>query len=261
MSDKAREEGIAGVKRMAVFLLLISSPLVSAHHAPSLYDSDSMMAIEGKFIAYEHRNPHTRLTLEIAGEDGETSTWTVSMPSPQGINEKGYTERLKGLEAGTPIRVRGWPHFVNDREIRSYKVYLEGDEMLQMVYNNNFKHKDQIRIEEYLADPEKLGVGSNVAATARERVGQWVEEDDYTRRVAIEFNAGQAAFVGVASAEGTVYPGVEEHLACLPGRTDTISLGEELSTWAQGDRVAGYIQEYNDTLARRLEISRITCGD
>jgi hypothetical protein len=249
---------------MVAMIMLLSAFVgntVMGHHAPALYDSDRMMAIEGKLVLYQHHAPHARMTLEIEGSEGEVSTWIVSMPPPQAINRKGFTDRLNSLKAGDSVRVRGWPHFVNDNELRSYKVYLEGDEMLQMVYNNNFKHKDQIRLEEYLDKAEALGEGSDQNMSAQARIAAWVEEDDFVRRVAIEYNAGQAAFVGVPGDAGTVFPGIEDHLACLPERLGTIALTVDNLAWTSTESVAAYITSYNDMLARHNETSQVTCGE
>ena len=60
---------------LAVLFLLVPFDL-SAHHA-GLYDENAILDLEGRIVAVSWRNPHVRIALDVAADDGTTTRWEL----------------------------------------------------------------------------------------------------------------------------------------------------------------------------------------
>jgi hypothetical protein len=55
--------------RVAITMTIAIATTVSGHHSTSIYNTDTLLSIEGIVTEYEWRNPHTY--IQIAMTDGE----------------------------------------------------------------------------------------------------------------------------------------------------------------------------------------------
>jgi hypothetical protein len=80
---------------------------VSAHHAPSIYDTGSEKLITATVIAFEWVQPHTWTTLETTRDDGATVTWILEGMSPDFLGRRGWDRG--SLKPGDVIDVAFYP--------------------------------------------------------------------------------------------------------------------------------------------------------
>ncbi|HSG63827.1 MAG TPA: DUF6152 family protein, partial [Gammaproteobacteria bacterium] len=77
--------------RMAIATAFLIAPAlpVPAHHSDSVYDTDTLITLEGTVTRYEWRNPHTYVQIETADGDGARLTnieaGSISWLGPLGL--------------------------------------------------------------------------------------------------------------------------------------------------------------------------------
>ena len=93
--------------RFAVLLIAVLGALsASAHHAATgLYERDVFGEIEGEITSIFWRNPHVRLTLAVAGENGAEEAWEVEFGSVNTLERIGVTRDV--VSEGDRISVYG----------------------------------------------------------------------------------------------------------------------------------------------------------
>lgn len=62
---------------------------VAAHHSISMFDITTPIWVEGTIVSFERVNPHSRITLEAASEDGRTVQWVVEGPALFQLDRRG----------------------------------------------------------------------------------------------------------------------------------------------------------------------------
>ncbi|MGD8341856.1 MAG: DUF6152 family protein [Gammaproteobacteria bacterium] len=76
--------------------ILLSTDPANAHHSTAIYDSENPIELTGSVVEWQFVNPHTMIVLEVTGEDGETTTWSVEGSNTAGLFRRGWTpETLK----------------------------------------------------------------------------------------------------------------------------------------------------------------------
>jgi len=92
----------------ACFVLLAAfSPLAAAHHGSANYDRETVIVVEGVVAGVEWVNPHIELTLEVAGEQGESVLQRVEGGSISTLSPLGLTR--DSLAVGERVTVRAFP--------------------------------------------------------------------------------------------------------------------------------------------------------
>ena len=71
------------------FLLLSLLP-VSAHHALTAYDRNQSKTVAGVVKEFRFANPHTRIILLVAAEDGTMKEWDFEGGSPRRLGGRGF---------------------------------------------------------------------------------------------------------------------------------------------------------------------------
>jgi hypothetical protein len=78
-----------------------------AHHAfATEFDVNRPVELKGKVTKIELINPHSWITLEVAGKDGKAETWMVEGGSPNALVRKGVTKA--SVPVGSELVVRGY---------------------------------------------------------------------------------------------------------------------------------------------------------
>lgn len=75
---------------LVVALCLGAAPRAEAHHSAAQFDFAKTVTIEGKVKLIEVRNPHTKLVLEVAGEDGSMRDIEFEGHSRNNIYRRGW---------------------------------------------------------------------------------------------------------------------------------------------------------------------------
>jgi hypothetical protein len=84
--------------------LLVQAP-VAAHHSTLPFDSDHATTLKGVVTAYEWRNPHSFVRLDVNGEAGHAEHWTIETESLLFLRKLGWTKDM--LKPGDAISVTG----------------------------------------------------------------------------------------------------------------------------------------------------------
>lgn len=77
-----------------------------AHHGLDLYNTDELIAIEGKVVEFRLMDPHSLLVIETSSKDGTVIQWEVEGGSAAGIVGSGLTREF--LRGGPRVRVEGF---------------------------------------------------------------------------------------------------------------------------------------------------------
>ena len=72
-------------------LLLAAVPL-AAHHSTAMYDLIHGTIVTGVVTRFEWQNPHTRIALEVTGENNEPEHWIVELESRSTLGHLGWNK-------------------------------------------------------------------------------------------------------------------------------------------------------------------------
>jgi hypothetical protein len=78
-----------------------------AHHSAAAFDSSKEVTVSGTITAYNFRNPHVYLTLEVKKEDGSTVTTEVEAGAGSVIGPLGFSR--DSVKVGDVVNVVGNP--------------------------------------------------------------------------------------------------------------------------------------------------------
>ena len=94
------------VYAVAIAMALGIATPVSGHHSTSIYDTDTLMSIEGTVTKYEWKNPHTYIQIEMTDAEGTRLTnieaGSISWLRPLGLAPDSF-------QIGDPVTVRVYP--------------------------------------------------------------------------------------------------------------------------------------------------------
>ena len=117
----------------AVFgwLLIMSSS--SAHHNfVAYFDIQKRVTIEGVVTEVRMANPHSRISVEVEGGQGETELWLLETGTPRTMAiEHGWTP--ESLPVGARVTAEGFPAFSGNPMLGLIRItfpdgsQLEGD--------------------------------------------------------------------------------------------------------------------------------------
>jgi hypothetical protein len=100
MTAKRLTAGILGAVVLAVS--------AEAHHSfTATYDEGEEVRIEGTLLAFHFRNPHASVDVLIAGEDGETTRWSIEWGGAGQLSGQGVTR--DSLRTGDHVIITGNP--------------------------------------------------------------------------------------------------------------------------------------------------------
>src|SRR5690242_19425029 len=87
------------------FWCFLLAPRAPAHHSTLPFDGDHATTLRGVVTAYEWRNPHSFIRLDVKEEAGNVAHWTIETESHVFLNKLGWTKDL--LKPGDAIRTTG----------------------------------------------------------------------------------------------------------------------------------------------------------
>lgn len=80
----------------------------AAHHAfTSLYHMDQQVSIEGVVTRFLFANPHARIYLDVAGDDGEVTSYLAEGGTPNILVRQGWAPDT--IKVGDRVRIDGNP--------------------------------------------------------------------------------------------------------------------------------------------------------
>ena len=70
-------------------LALGSQQLPAAHHSHAMFDMTREVSVTGTVTSFSYRNPHVFLYLDVKGEDGKVTPWSVEMSNISNMERRG----------------------------------------------------------------------------------------------------------------------------------------------------------------------------
>jgi hypothetical protein len=99
---------VSKLTALGAALCALAPHFVWAHHASAgLYDRSTTMALSGEIASVFWRNPHVRLTINVANEDGSKAVWDIEAGSVNTLERMGVT--ADKFHFGDRIEVSGFP--------------------------------------------------------------------------------------------------------------------------------------------------------
>jgi len=100
------------MKRAAAAILFVAAGLGAipawAHHSfAASYDEKQSITIEGNIVAFDYRNPHAWVTLNVADAQGNPVLWQAEWRSPVRLQQDGISKDT--LHPGDHILITGSP--------------------------------------------------------------------------------------------------------------------------------------------------------
>jgi hypothetical protein len=85
--------------------ILLPAASALAHHSTLPFDSEHATVLRGIVTAYEWRNPHSFLRLDVKDGSGNVSHWTIETESLLFLKKLGWTKDM--LKPGDAVRATG----------------------------------------------------------------------------------------------------------------------------------------------------------
>lgn len=116
--------------RLPVFTLLVgllSVPALSAHHSWPVSRAE-LVTVEGTVTAFEWRNPHPMISLDVEADNGTTEQWSVGGPALNRMGRNGWNDAT--VKPGDVITGIGYQFSDGQKIIRLERVVLpDGTEL------------------------------------------------------------------------------------------------------------------------------------
>jgi hypothetical protein len=129
--------------------LLVAAVLLSpvaAHHAFSpVYDDKRTVTVAGVVTQFRFVNPHALLYLDVVGDNGQTTKWTVEFAGRLNLSETGWTENT--IKAGERVTVSGNPTHAEGTNRMAFRklVRPDGSELLTAAVEREKTIEDERR--------------------------------------------------------------------------------------------------------------------
>src|SRR5690606_29918419 len=73
----------------AGLLLSLGTPIAVAHHSGAMFDRNERLELEGTIKEFQFTNPHSWIQVEVPGENGSTTEWSLEWGSPNQLARQG----------------------------------------------------------------------------------------------------------------------------------------------------------------------------
>jgi hypothetical protein len=96
------------VVTLAVILGLMSmTTFVSAHHSRAMFDTDTLVSVEGVVTDVQWRNPHMWVTLDVPVEGGKVESWGFEGSGAASMVASGISPQI--LKVGNKVKIIAHP--------------------------------------------------------------------------------------------------------------------------------------------------------
>ena len=70
--------------------LALAAPAL-AHHSFAMFDQRQIMTLEGTVTEFQWTNPHAFIEIDVPGERGAVTHWSIELNSPNNLKRQGWT--------------------------------------------------------------------------------------------------------------------------------------------------------------------------
>ena len=94
---------------VAAGVLVLAAPAMAHHALQAEFDiTAGVRHWTGTLKSIEWMNPHSRIVIDVPGEDGKITSWTFQTASPNGLRRAGFS-KTGFFEPGKTYTVIGYP--------------------------------------------------------------------------------------------------------------------------------------------------------
>jgi hypothetical protein len=87
--------------------LMAMTTFVSAHHSRAMFDTDTLVSVEGVVTDVQWRNPHMWVTLDVPGENGKMESWGFEGSGAASMVASGISPQI--LKVGNKVKIIAHP--------------------------------------------------------------------------------------------------------------------------------------------------------
>ena len=91
----------------ALVLAALAALPASAHHSFAMFDQKKVMTLEGTVKEFQWTNPHSFIEIDVPGQGGRTTHWSIELNSPNNLKRQGWSRT--SLKPGERITLRMAP--------------------------------------------------------------------------------------------------------------------------------------------------------
>ena len=150
----------------------------SGHHSTSIYDTDTVMSIEGIVTRYEWKNPHTYIQIQMAGAEGthftDIEAGSITCMRPLGLAPDSF-------QVGDPVTVRGYPPIRQNTQVVLGREIITEDGTLIPLNS----------LSPYINDASSSGSASDLSGT-------WVMENNAWETMEISQTSWELTDLGLS---------------------------------------------------------------
>jgi Family of unknown function (DUF6152) len=93
---------------LLIFTLLLALPAFAHHSVQAQFDIHKTFTVSGTVAKVEWINPHSYLTINVAGADGKVQKWAFELGGPGALRRAGMSrEDRGGLKPGDEVTASG----------------------------------------------------------------------------------------------------------------------------------------------------------
>lgn len=85
--------GFPGIRSAVLFLALLTSFPIAAHHSFAIFDRDVQITLTGTVKAFQWTNPHVFVQLMVKNAEGVDEEWSIEGASPNMLFRSGWTNQ------------------------------------------------------------------------------------------------------------------------------------------------------------------------
>lgn len=85
--------GFPGIRSAVLFLALLTSFPIAAHHSFAIFDRDVQITLTGTVKAFQWTNPHVFVQLMVKNAEGVEEEWSIEGASPNMLFRSGWTNQ------------------------------------------------------------------------------------------------------------------------------------------------------------------------
>ena len=152
---------------LALVAYLIASNAFG-HHSNAEFSGTGVVEMTGEVVAVQWRNPHVRITLRAAAEDGGTQIWEMESQDLNSLDRAGIPRDL--VQVGQIVTVAGNPSSRRSNGFRLTNLLLPDDTEVLMVLSREPRWDGTVlgdrdaprgRADEFVAPGDRIAVFDN----------------------------------------------------------------------------------------------------